>query len=98
MTLEMSDSLKATVIVRACVLTISTKPLEDPELLDDEPELEPEPPRLPAVVEPDPPAALPEPEPLDALEDPEPDEDPPPEMASPGESAATDTTVPVAGA
>lgn len=78
------------------MLTISTNPLDEPELLDEELELEP--PRLPAVVDPDPVAALPDPELLDVPEDPEPDDEPPPEMASPGESAATDTTVPVAGA
>ena len=90
--LEMSDSLKATVIVIEPVLTISTRP----ELLEDDDELLLEPPRLPAVeLEPDP-ELTPEPE----LElEPEPDPEPEPaETVSPGETLATLTTVPVAGA
>jgi hypothetical protein len=92
----MSDSLKATVIVIAPVLTISMRP----ELPDDEEELL-DPPRLPAV-DPDPdPELEPDPE-LDADPDPAPD----PEFAleplldtvSPVETSATLTTVPVAGA
>jgi hypothetical protein len=90
----MSDSLKATVIVIAPVLTISTSP----ELLleDEEEELPSEPPRLPAVepeLEPEP-AVDPE---LELAFEPEPDPEPP-EIASPGETLATLTTVPVAGA
>jgi hypothetical protein len=90
----MSDSLKATVIVNEPVLTISTSP----ELLDDdEDELAAEPPRLPAVapvpvLEPDPELAA---EPEAELE---PEPDPLAEIASPGETLATLTTVPVAGA
>ena len=56
---EMSDSLKATVIVIEAVLTISMRP----ELLEEDDELLLEPPRLPAVeLEPDPELPL-EPEP-----------------------------------
>jgi hypothetical protein len=87
----MSDSLKATVIVIAWVLTISTRP----EPVDDEDELLSEPPRLPAVdpvpaVEPDPESELE----LEVALEPE----PPPEIASPGETLSTLTTVPAAGA
>ena len=95
LTLEMSDSLKATVIVIDPVSTISTNPV-----LDDEDELlEPvellEPPRLEPVL------ALPvaeDPVLLDPV-----DEDPElaellPETVSPGEMASTEMTVPVAGA
>jgi hypothetical protein len=85
----MSDSLNATVIVIEPVLTISMRP----ELLDEEEELL-DPPRLPAVE------AAPDPEPELALEfelDVELDADPA-ETASPGETSATLTTVPVAGA
>jgi hypothetical protein len=81
--------LNATVIVIEPVLTISTRP----ELLDEEEELL-DPPRLPAVE------AAPDPEPELALEfelDVELDADPA-ETASPGETCATLTTVPVAGA
>jgi hypothetical protein len=89
----MSDSLKATVIVIEPALTISTRP----ELVDDEDELPVEPPRLPAValvaaLESVPELAL---DPELALEaEPEPLE----ETVSPGETAATLTTVPPAGA
>lgn len=91
MILEMSDSLKDTVIVIACVLTISMSP----ELLDDDELLEPL--RLPAVE-----AELPfEPElelpfevELELALEPE----PPAETVSPGETSETLTTVPVAGA
>ncbi len=88
----MSDSLKATVIVIEAVLTISMRP----ELLEDDDELLLEPPRLPAVeLEPDPELPL---EPELALEL-EPDPDPEPaETVSPGDTLATLTTVPVAGA
>jgi hypothetical protein len=89
----MSDSLKATVIVIEPVLTISTRP----ELLDDEDELLLEPPRLPAVAPV--PELDPEPDPeLDPEPEPEPDPDPLAETVSPGETSATLTTVPVAGA
>jgi hypothetical protein len=87
----MSDSLKATVIVIEPVLTISTRP----ELLDDDEDaLLLEPPRLPAVeAEPDPELEL-EPELAFELElDPD-----PAETVSPGETLATLTTVPPAGA
>jgi hypothetical protein len=88
----MSDSLKATVIVIEPVLTISTRP----ELLDDEDELLPEPPRLPAVEpELDPDAEV-EPE-LELEAEPDPDPEPP-EIVSPGETLSMLTTVPVAGA
>jgi hypothetical protein len=91
----MSDSLKATVIVIEPVLTISTRP--ELVVVDDD-ELLLEPPRLPAVE----PALELEPEPDDEL-DPvlelEPDPDPEPaEIVSPGETLATLTTVPLAGA
>jgi hypothetical protein len=89
----MSDSLKATVIVIEPVLTISTRP----ELLDDDEDaLLLEPPRLPAVeAEPDPELEL-EPELAFELElDPDPE---PAETVSPGETLATLTTVPPAGA
>jgi hypothetical protein len=93
--LEMSDSLKATVIVIEPVLTISTRP----ELLDDDEDaLLLEPPRLPAVeAEPDPELELElEPELAFELElDPDPE---PAETVSPGETLATLTTVPPAGA
>ena len=92
LTLLMSDSLKATVIVIFFVLTISAKP----ELLD-EVEVEPllvEPPRLPALVVP----VLPlEPGAADELE-PTTSELEEPETESPGETLSTETTVPVAGA
>ncbi|HXD67612.1 MAG TPA: hypothetical protein VNV17_23500, partial [Solirubrobacteraceae bacterium] len=89
----MSDSLKATVIVIEPALTISTSP----ELVDDEDELLAEPPRLPAValvapLEPDPELVL-DPEPALVAEP-----EPPAETVSPGETAATLTTVPAAGA
>jgi hypothetical protein len=88
--LEISDSLKATVIVIDPVLTISTRP----ELLDDEEELL-DPPRLPAVA-PDPEL---DPDPELALEfELELEFEPPADTASPGETSATLTTVPVAGA
>ena len=77
-------------------MTISTRP----ELVDDEDELLAEPPRLPAVALV---AALePEPElPLDpelALDPDAGEPEPPEETVSPGETAATLTTVPAAGA
>jgi hypothetical protein len=74
-------------------LTISTRP----ELLEDEDELELEPPRLPAVA----PVLAPEPVPelvpelaLELVLEPE----PPPEIWSPGETLSTLTTVPESGA
>src|ERR1700744_143750 len=87
--LEISDSEKATVMVIAWVLTISTRPV----LLDDELLLEP--PRLPAVdpvlaVEPVLLPVEPELDPVLELE--------PPEIWSPGETSSTLTTVPPAGA
>jgi hypothetical protein len=83
----MSDSLNDTVIVIARVLTISTRP----ELLDEE-ELLLEPLRLPAVVL--------EPELADeAFElELEFELELPDETLSPGDTSATLTTVPVAGA
>jgi hypothetical protein len=88
----MSDSLKATVIVIEPVLTISIRP----ELLEEEDDELLDPPRLPAVeLEPEfelePELAF-DPELELALE---PD---PAETLSPGETSATLTTVPVAGA
>jgi hypothetical protein len=92
----MSDSLKDTVIVIACVLTISM----NPEPLDDEDEVL-EAFKLPAVD----PEPEPEPEPAPELELPlelelelEFEPEPPAEIVSPGETAETLTTVPVAGA
>jgi hypothetical protein len=97
LTLLMSDSLKAMVIVNELVLTISAKGLlELDEPLDP---LEPlDPPRLPADEAP----VAPEPEPeLEVELEPEPelDEEPPPaEIGSPGETEATEAMVPAAGA
>lgn len=95
MTLVMSDSLNATVVVIWPVSTISAKP----EPLDDDPELVLESPRPP---EPEPVAALelaePEPDPLEADSDPFELEALPAEMISPGLVLASDTTVPLAGA
>jgi hypothetical protein len=90
----MSDSLKATVIVRCLELTISAKSEVVVELEPDEPD-EPdelEAPRLPAVVL----------EPVDDEPEEELPDDPlelePDETASPGDRLSSDTTVPVAGA
>jgi hypothetical protein len=84
--LEMSDSLKATVIVIEPVLTISMRP----EPLDDEVELL-DPPRLPALdpdPDPDPALALAlDPDPLDP--DPEFALAPLPDTVSPGGTSAT---------
>jgi hypothetical protein len=90
LTLLMSDSLNATVMVIVCALTISAKPLDD-ELL-----AVLVPPRLPALLLP----ALEEPEDPEDAEVPEPLEllDPLDETSSPGEMSWTEITVPVAGA
>lgn len=89
----MSDSSKATDIVMVCVLMISTSADELEPVL----ELESEPvlalPRLPLVVEPVPLVDDPV---LDESEDE--DEDEVPVIASPGETSATDATVPLDGA
>ena len=90
LTLLMSDSLNATVIVSLYVLMISAK--LEVELLDDELE-EPLLPRLPAVV---PPELL-----VELLEDkPALDEAElvPEETESPGERLASETIVPLSGA
>jgi hypothetical protein len=96
--LLMSDSLKATVIVRRPASMISAKPelleLDDPLEPDEPLELEPDPPRLPAELAP---VAAEEPEPAEL--DPELEEpDEPAEMASPGETLSSEAIVPPAGA
>jgi hypothetical protein len=88
----MSDSLNATVIVILPVLTISANELEPPDEVDEP--VDPEPPRLPAVVPVPPLAEELDDELLFALLD---DVDPP-LTESPGWRLASDTTVPVIGA
>jgi hypothetical protein len=99
LTLLMSDSLRATVIVIELVLTISANgDVELPEVEEDD---ELEPPRLPAVV-----PAVPAPPPVEELDD-----DPlldvvdvealevdPADTESPGVRFASDTIVPLIGA
>jgi hypothetical protein len=80
----MSDSLNATVIVRCPVSMISAKPVLLEELLELEPLelLEPDPPRLPAELDPEPAVA-----PVEPVDEPEPAEpDEPAVIASPGET------------
>ena len=91
LTLLMSDSLNATVIVSVSVLTISANPELDP--LDDD---DPDPPRLPAVAAP--PAAEPLPDELE--EDDELDEllEEPPDTVSPDVRLESDAIVPLVGA
>jgi hypothetical protein len=86
----MSDSLKATVIVREFVLTISANP--ELELPDDE-----DPPRLPAVSLPVVDAPLPDEleEDDDELEEPP---DDPADTLSPGVRLDSDAIVPLVGA
>jgi hypothetical protein len=85
----MSDSLNATVIVSVSVFTISAKP--DAEPLE---ELEPEPARLPAVVEPEDPDELLEEDELEEEELP----DPPLDTESPGVRLESEAIVPLTGA
>jgi hypothetical protein len=90
-----SDSLKATVIVIVLELTISANGVDDVPAEELVPVVEPEPPRLPADVEPVPAADV-----LDELVVPaEPAlEVVPAETASPLERPAIETTVPLVGA
>lgn len=90
MTLLMSDSLKATVIVSRWVLTISAKLVLDEEELDEEDD----PPRLPELVPDDDEPEEPE---EDAPVD-EGDDDEPEETASPGERLSRETMIPLVGA
>jgi hypothetical protein len=92
LTLLMSDSLKATVIVMLLVLTISAKGEAEDE---DEDELEP--PRLPAVAPAPPPVVEADDDPV--LEaDVEALEVAPAETELPGERLASETIVPLIGA
>ena len=100
LTLVMSDSEKATVIVIVLASTISTNGvLEEPLPDEDEDAVEEPPePRPPAAVAP--PAAAPEPLELDPLLEEELAAEPvdPAETVSPGASPAIETIVPLAGA
>ncbi len=93
LSLLMSDSLKATVMVSELVLTISANGLVE---LDDSVEpVEPlDPPRLPAADV----ALAPEPEPEPELALELDDEPPPAVIGSPGETSATEAMVPAADA
>jgi hypothetical protein len=90
LTLLMSDSLNATVIVSWWALTISVKFVLDEEELDEEDE----PPRLPELV---PDEDEPE-EPDDDVPVEEVDDDDPDDTASPGERLSSETIVPLVGA
>ena len=92
LTLLMSDSPNATVIVILLVLTISAN--DELDALDVLDELdEPEPPRLPALVPVLPAEAELDDEPLDELADVD-----PPETESPASRLESDTIVPLIGA